>query len=149
MSGADSKTYQASFTDRLPDAKATISVGQEESLVSWETSDRVGIMYGTSNLEYKADQAGSRSSLSAVSASADATEVWKVLDEQKENVKTASTYLKTNNDLTDYSVAELEQQIAEAKSEDGWYTKAVKANEENEFIYLKDENDTAEKLANA
>lgn len=80
---------------------------------------------------------------------ADATEVWKVLDEQKENVKTASTYLKTNNDLTDYSVAELEQQIAEAKSEDGWYTKAVKANEENEFIYLKDENDTAEKLANA
>ena len=76
MSGADSKTYQASFTDRLPDAKATISVGQEESLVSWETSDRVGIMYGTSNLEYKADQAGSRSSLSAVSASADAAEVW-------------------------------------------------------------------------
>ena len=79
MSGADSKTYQASFTDRLPDAKATISVGQEESLVSWETSDRVGIMYGTSNLEYKADQAGSRSSLSAVSASADAAEVWAML----------------------------------------------------------------------
>ena len=79
MSGADSKTYQASFTDRLPDAKATISVGQEESLVSWETSDRVGIMYGTSNLEYKADQAGSRSSLSAVSASADAEEVWAML----------------------------------------------------------------------
>ena len=79
MSGADSKTYQASFTDRLPDAKATIAVGQEESLVSWETSDRVGIMYGTSNLEYKADQAGNRSSLSAVSASADATEVWAML----------------------------------------------------------------------
>ena len=79
MGGADSKTYQASFTDRLPDAKATIAVGQEESLVSWETSDRVGIMYGTSNLEYKADQAGSRSSLSAVSASADAAEVWAML----------------------------------------------------------------------
>lgn len=79
MSGADSKTYQASFTDRLPDAKATISVGQEESLVSWETSDRVGIMYGASNLEYKADQAGSHSTLSAVSASADASEVWALL----------------------------------------------------------------------
>ena len=79
MGGADSKTYQASFTDRLPDAKATISVGQEESLVSWETSDRVGIMYGASNLEYKADQAGSHSTLSAVSASADASEVWALL----------------------------------------------------------------------
>ena len=79
MGGADSKTYQASFTDRLPDAKATISVGQEESLVSWETSDRVGIMYGASNLEYKADKAGNTSSLSAVSASADASEVWALL----------------------------------------------------------------------
>ena len=79
MGGADSKTYQASFTDRLPDAKATISVGQEESLVSWETSDRVGIMYGSSNLEYKADKAGNTSSLSAVSASADASEVWALL----------------------------------------------------------------------
>ena len=79
MSGADSKTYQASFTDRLPDAKATISVGQEESLVSWETSDRVGIMYGASNLEYKADKAGNTSSLSAVSSSADASEVWALL----------------------------------------------------------------------
>ena len=47
--------------------------------MSWETSDRVGIMYGTSNLEYKADQAGSRSSLSAVSAFADAAEVWAML----------------------------------------------------------------------
>ena len=79
MGGAESKTYQASFTDKLPDAKATIAVGQQESLVSWETTDRVGIMYGTSNLEYKADQAGNRSSLSAVSASADATEVWAML----------------------------------------------------------------------
>ena len=79
MGGAESKTYQASFTDKLPDAKATIAVGQQESLVSWETTDRVGIMYGASNLEYKADQAGSHSTLSAVSASADASEVWALL----------------------------------------------------------------------
>ena len=79
MGGAESKTYQASFTDKLPDAKATIAVGQQESLVSWEVSDRVGIMYGASNLEYKADQAGSHSTLSAVSASADASEVWALL----------------------------------------------------------------------
>lgn len=80
---------------------------------------------------------------------ADATEVWKVLDEQKENVKTASNYLKTNNDLTDYSVAELEQQIADAKKEDGWYTKAVKENEENEFAYLLTDYDTEEKRNDA
>ena len=79
MGGAESKTYQASFTDKLPDAKATIAVGQQESLVSWEVSDRVGIMYGASNLEYKADQAGNHSTLSAVSASADASEVWALL----------------------------------------------------------------------
>jgi sugar lactone lactonase YvrE len=79
MGGAESKTYQASFTDKLLDAKATIAVGQQESLVSWEVSDRVGIMYGASNLEYKADQAGSYSTLSAVSASADASEVWALL----------------------------------------------------------------------
>ena len=79
MGGAESKTYQASFTDKLPDAKATIAVGQQESLVSWEVSDRVGIMYGASNLEYKADQAGNHSTLSAVYASADASEVWALL----------------------------------------------------------------------
>lgn len=79
----------------------------------------------------------------------DATEVWKVLDAQKENVKTVSDYLKTNNDLTDYTVAELEQQIAAAKAEDGWYTKAVKENEENEFAYLLKDYDTEEKRNDA
>ena len=78
MGGADSKTYQASFTEDVQ-VKTTIAVGAEQSLVSWETSDRVGIMYGSSNLEYKADKAGNTSSLSAVSASADASEVWALL----------------------------------------------------------------------
>ena len=78
MSDADSKTYQASFTEDVQ-VKTTIAVGAEQSLVSWETSDRVGIMYGSSNLEYKADKAGNTSSLSAVSASADASEVWALL----------------------------------------------------------------------
>ena len=78
MGGADSKTYQASFTEDVQ-VKTIIAVGAEQSLVSWETSDRVGIMYGSSNLEYKADKAGNTSSLSAVSASADASEVWALL----------------------------------------------------------------------
>lgn len=76
MGGAESRTYQASFADAV---KSTISVGAQQSLVSWETSDKVGIMYGTSNLEYKADQAGSHTTLSAVASAADASEVWAVL----------------------------------------------------------------------
>lgn len=78
MGGAEGVTFTATFSEAV-DAKATITVGAEQSLVSWETTDRVGIMYGTSNFEYKADQAGARTMLSPVSASADASEVWAVL----------------------------------------------------------------------
>ena len=78
MGGAEGVVYDATFSEAV-DAKATITVGGEQSLVSWETTDRVGIMYGDSNVEYKADQAGARTMLSPVSASADASEVWAVL----------------------------------------------------------------------
>ena len=78
MGGAEGVVYDATFSDAV-DAKATITVGAEQSLVSWETTDRVGIMYGDSNVEYKADQAGASTMLSPVSASADASEVWAVL----------------------------------------------------------------------
>lgn len=78
MGGAEGVVYDATFSDAV-NAKATITVGAEQSLVSWETTDRVGIMYGDSNVEYKADQAGARTMLSPVSASADASEVWAVL----------------------------------------------------------------------
>ena len=78
MGGAEGVVYDATFSDAV-NVKATITVGAEQSLVSWETTDRVGIMYGDSNVEYKADQAGARTMLSPVSASADASEVWAVL----------------------------------------------------------------------
>ena len=78
MGGAEGVVYDATFSEAV-DAKATITVGAEQSLVSWETTDRVGIMYGDSNVEYKADQAGARTMLSPVSASASASEVWAVL----------------------------------------------------------------------
>ena len=78
MGGAEGVVYDATFSEAV-DAKATITVGGEQSLVSWETTDRVGIMYGDSNVEYKADQVGARTMLSPVSASADASEVWAVL----------------------------------------------------------------------
>ena len=78
MGGAEGVTFTATFSEAV-DAKATITVGAEQSLVSWETTDRVSILDGTANYEYKADQAGARTTLSAVSTATDASEVWAVL----------------------------------------------------------------------
>lgn len=75
---AAGSVYQASFSDAVG-AKATIAVGAQKSIVSWEATDRVGIMYAGANLEYKADQAGERTTLSAVSTTASASEVWALL----------------------------------------------------------------------
>ena len=75
---AAGSVYQASFSDAVG-AKATIAVGAQKSIVSWEATDRVGIMYAGANLEYKADQVGERTTLSAVSTTASASEVWALL----------------------------------------------------------------------
>ena len=78
IGGAETKTFQASFTDAVG-VKTTIAIGAEQSLVSWETTDRVSILTASSNYEYKSDLAGERTTLSPVSASVDASEVWAVL----------------------------------------------------------------------
>ena len=78
MGGAEGVTFNATFSEAV-DAKATITVGAEQSLVSWETTDRVSVLDGTANYEYKADQAGARTTLSAVSTATAASEVWAVL----------------------------------------------------------------------
>ena len=49
---AAGSVYQASFSDAVG-AKATIAVGAQKSIVSWEATDRVGIMYAGANLEYR------------------------------------------------------------------------------------------------
>ena len=78
MGGAEGVTFTATFSEAV-DTKATITVGAEQSLVSWETTDRVSVLDGTANYEYKADQAGARTTLSAVSTATAASEVWAVL----------------------------------------------------------------------
>ena len=75
-----------------------------------------------------------------------AADVYNVLKEQGDNLSKVAAYTKKYDDLTRYSVDQINAQIEAVKP---GYEEAVKANEENEFIYLKDENDTAEKLANA
>lgn len=75
-----------------------------------------------------------------------AADVYNVLKEQGDNLSKVAAYTKKYDDLTRYSLDQINAQIEAAKP---GYEEAVKANEENEFIYLKDENDTAEKLANA
>ena len=78
MGGAEGVTFTATFSEAV-DTKAAITVGAEQSLVSWETTDRVSVLDGTANYEYKADQAGARTTLSAVSTATAASEVWAVL----------------------------------------------------------------------
>lgn len=78
MGDVDGQIFQASFTEAVG-VRSTIAIGQEKSLVSWETTDRVSVMYGDSNVEYKADQAGERTILLPVSVSAEASEVWALL----------------------------------------------------------------------
>ena len=48
IGGAETKTFQASFTDAVG-VKTTIAIGAEQSLVSWETTDRVSILTASSN----------------------------------------------------------------------------------------------------
>ncbi|MBP3676890.1 MAG: hypothetical protein J6I97_00940, partial [Agathobacter sp.] len=75
-----------------------------------------------------------------------ATDIYNVLKDQKDNFSKAAAYSKKYDDLIKYSPAQLEEQVAAAKTT---YEAAVKDNEENEFVYLLDENDTEEKLKNA
>lgn len=75
-----------------------------------------------------------------------ATDIYNVLKEQTANLSKSAAYSKKYDDLIKYSPAQLEEQIANAKTA---YDEAVKANEENQFVYLLDENDTDEKLNSA
>ena len=75
-----------------------------------------------------------------------ATDVYNVLKEQGDNLSKVAAYTNKYDDLTRYSVDQINAQIEAAKP---GYEEAVNANEENEFIYLKKENDTEEKLNNA
>jgi len=75
-----------------------------------------------------------------------AVDVYNVLKEQGDNLSKVAAYTKEYDDLTRYSVDQINEQIAAAQAD---YEAAVKANEENEFVYLLKENDTPEKLADA
>ena len=75
-----------------------------------------------------------------------ATDVYNVLKEETSNLSKAVAYTKKYDDLLRYSITDIENQIANAKE---GYDKAVKENEENQFVYLLKENDTEEKLKDA
>ncbi|MBQ6812608.1 MAG: flagellar filament capping protein FliD [Agathobacter sp.] len=76
----------------------------------------------------------------------DVDKLYEVLTEHADDVKKVAAYANKYDDLTDLKPAEIQQKLADDKAA---YDAAVKDNEENEFIYLKKENDTEEKLNNA